>query len=70
MAGRRGEMYEHVTKFIDDIDRIGFERAGSLDSEFIHALYHPEIVDKNYRETLDSYGLQGSRPWGVGALCT
>lgn len=58
-------MYEHVTRFIDEIERIGFERAGSLDMELTQALYRPEITDKNYRDTLDSYGLEGARPWGA-----
>ena len=56
-------MYEHVTRFIDDIERIGFDNAGPLDGELIHAMYRPEIVDKKYRETLDSHGLEGARPW-------
>lgn len=58
-------MYEHVTRFIDEIENIGFERAGSLDMELTQALYRPEITDKNYRDTLDSYGLEGARPWGA-----
>ena len=39
-------MYEHVTCFIDDIERgaPGSELEGAL----IKALYHPEIVDKDY----------------------
>ena len=51
-------MYEHVTRFIADID------AGTFDEcAFTNALYHPEIVDLTYRETLDSCGLTGARPW-------
>lgn len=57
--------FSHVTRFIEDIERIGFERAGSLDGELTHAMYRPEITDKNYRDTLDSYGLEGARPWGA-----
>lgn len=58
-------MYEHVTKYIDEIERIGFDRAGSLDTELTEAMYRPEITDKSYRDTLDSYGLEGARPWGA-----
>lgn len=58
-------MYEHVTRFIEDIERVGFERAGSLGAELTKAMYRPEITDKSYRDTLDSYGLEGARPWGA-----
>ena len=58
-------MNEHVTKYIDEIERIGFDRAGSLDTELTEAMYRPEITDKSYRDTLDSYGLEGARPWGA-----
>ena len=48
-------MYEHVTRFIADID------AGTFDERaFTNALYHPEIVDLTYRETLDRCGLTGT----------
>lgn len=53
-------MYEHVTRFIGDIDE-GTISEGS----FTHALYEPEITDKSYRETLDAYGLEGARPWSA-----
>jgi hypothetical protein len=36
-------MYEHVTRFIDEIEYKGFERAGELDGEITHALYEPEV---------------------------
>lgn len=57
--------FSHVTRFIENIERIGFERAGSLDGELTHAMYRPEITDRNYRDTLDSYSLEGARPWGA-----
>ena len=45
-------MYEHVTRFIEDID------AGTFDpAAFTHALYRPSIVDVDYRKTLEDYGL-------------
>lgn len=55
--------YAHVTRFIGEIERLGFDRAGELDAALTHALYRPEIVDKNYRDTLDRYRLEGARPW-------
>lgn len=56
-------MYEHVTRFIDEIEYKGFERAGELDGEITHALYEPEVIDRDHRKTLDSYCLEGERPW-------
>ena len=58
-------MYEHVTSFVDDIERLGFDEAGRLGNELTHAMYLPDIVDKHYRDTLDSYGLEGVRPWSA-----
>jgi len=58
-------MYEHVTSFIGEIERLGFGEAGSLDGELTLAMYRPEIVDKNYLDTLDGYGLVGARPWSA-----
>lgn len=43
-------MYEHVTRFIEDIDLGGFDEAA-----FTHALYEPEVVDVRYHETLERY---------------
>lgn len=58
-------MYEHVTRYIDDIERLGFDDAGGIGDRLTHALYDPEIVDVDYRHTLDSYGLEGERPWAA-----
>ena len=55
-------MYEHVTRFIDDIER-GVPGA-DIEVPLTHALYDPQIVDVNYRETLDANGLGGpNAPW-------
>ena len=53
-------MYEHVTKFIEDIDEGRFS-----DAEFDEALYHPSIVNTCYRETLARYRLRGNDPWNA-----
>lgn len=58
-------MYEHVTKFIDDIERTGFEHAGDLAAPLTQAIYDPEIVDTRYRDTIENYGLEGARPWSA-----
>ena len=60
--GTRAEagMYEHVTRFIQDIDEGSFS-----DGAFTRALYNPRITDVRYRETLDSYGLGDARPWSA-----
>ena len=53
-------MYEHMTRFIEDLDNGRFD-----DSAFTHALYDPAVYDNRYRETLDAHGLEGTKPWGA-----
>lgn len=36
-------MYEHVTRFIDDIERVGFAHASETEFPLTEALYQPEI---------------------------
>lgn len=55
-------MFEHVTRFIEDIERVGFGKAGSLAEPLTKAMHDPDIVDKGYRDTLASCGLE-ARPW-------
>ena len=55
-------MYEHVTRFIDDIERGVPGR--DIEVPLTHALYNPNIVDYNYFETLEANGLGGpNSPW-------
>ena len=54
-------MYQHVTRFIDDIER-GIP-GSEIEAPLTHALYDPQIVDVNYRETLAANGLEGTRIW-------
>ena len=53
-------MYEHLTKFIEDIDDGRF-----VGARFDEALYHPPIIDLCYRETLARYRLRGNDPWNA-----
>lgn len=53
-------MYEHMTRFIEDLDDGRFD-----ESAFTHALYDPPVFDRRYRETLEAHGLDGMKPWGA-----
>lgn len=56
-------MYEHVTCLISDIER-GVSGA-DIEVPLTHALYNPQIIDVNYRETLEHYGLLNNSPYTV-----
>lgn len=54
--------YEHITRFIPDLEAISSESEGrQLERQFVEAFYDPFVLDRDYMNTLESYGLLGSK---------
>lgn len=54
--------YEHITRYIDRIEAISSEAAcRELHQEFLESCYEPFVLDRDYFNTLEKYGLSGGK---------
>lgn len=54
--------YEHITRYIDRIKALSSEaECRQLHREFLESCYDPFVLDRDYSDTLDMYGLGNGR---------